>query len=103
MDIRSRDEFIAFLKSWESVTPDAYQTLNQFVAEGDRVAVHATFSGTQTGALGDIPATGNRISSDFVAILRIENGKIAEIWVEWDNLTILTQLGVFPPPAPADA
>lgn len=32
-----------------------------------------------------------------MGILRIEEGKIAEIWVEWDNLNALTQLGHFPP------
>jgi steroid delta-isomerase-like uncharacterized protein len=97
VNIRSRDDFIAFLRSWETGVPDAQIEINQMLAEGDRVAVHATFSGTQSGPMGDIPATGRSISSDYVAILRIADNQIAEIWVEWDNLAILTQLGLFPP------
>lgn len=103
IDIQSRDEFIEFLKSWQVTTPDAHQELNQLVAEGDRVAVHATFTGTQTGPMGEIPPTGLAIESNFVGILRIADGQIAEIWVEWDNLAILTQLGLFPPQPPGNA
>jgi predicted ester cyclase len=103
LDIRSRDEFIAFLKVWQVATPDANTILNQLVAEGDRVAVHATLSGTQTGPMGETPATGLPLESNFVGILRIENGQIAEIWVEWDNLAILSQLGLFPPQPPSDS
>jgi predicted ester cyclase len=46
--------------------------------------------------MGDFPATGNRVESKFLAIFRIEEGKIAELWVEWDNVAMLTQLGLFP-------
>jgi predicted ester cyclase len=54
--------------------------------------------------MGPFPASGNRVDLKFIGILRIENGKVAEIWVEWDNLTVLTQLGHFPPgKAAADA
>jgi hypothetical protein len=48
--------------------------------------------------MGEIPPTGKAAESIFIGILRIENGPIAEIWVEWDNLFALTQLGHFPPP-----
>jgi predicted ester cyclase len=102
VDIRSRDEFIELLKSWQNTMPDAHVALNQLVAEGDRVAVHALFTGTQTGPMGEIPPTGLAMESVFVGILRIENGQIAEIWVEWDNLAMLTQLGLFPPPPPPE-
>lgn len=48
--------------------------------------------------MGPFPATGNEMEISFAGIHRIEDGKIAETWVTWDNLTALTQLGLWPPP-----
>jgi predicted ester cyclase len=70
------------------------------VAEGDLVAIYCTFTGTQKGPMGPFPASGNKMVSMTMAIFRLENGKIAELWIEWDNLAILTQLGLLPPPPP---
>jgi predicted ester cyclase len=67
------------------------------------VAAYATYSGTMTGPLGDLPATGKSMESKFMTIFRIEDGRIAELWVEWDNLSMLTQLGLFPPPVDTTA
>jgi len=60
--------------------------------------VHAIYSGTQQGPMGPFPPTGKRVEGPFLSFLRIEDGKIAEMWVEWDNLSMLTQLGHLPPP-----
>lgn len=68
------------------------------IAEGDLVAFYATYTGTQTGQMGPFPPTGKEMSVDCFGYHRIENGKIAETWVTWDNLAGLTQLGLFPPP-----
>jgi len=90
--------FRAFIEADLAVVPDSRQEVLHLVAEGDMVAVWATYSGTQQGQMGPFPPTGNPVSADFAGFLRIENGRIAEMWVIWDNLTILTQLGHFPPP-----
>jgi len=74
--------------------------MQQLVAEGDRVAGLATYSGTQTGPMGDIPATGKAVEAPVLAMFRIEEGRIAELWVVWDNVAMLTQLGQFPPSRP---
>ncbi len=66
--------------------------------QGKYVAVRASYGGTQRGPFGPFPATGRRVDIEFLGMLRIEDGRIAEMWVEWDNLNILTQLGLFPPP-----
>jgi len=68
------------------------------VAEGDRVAFWGTFTGTQEGPMGPFPATGRRLESEIGGMFRIETGKLAELWVTWDNLSGLAQLGLFPPP-----
>jgi len=63
------------------------------VAEGDMVAVHSGFRGTQHGPLGTLPVSGRPLSADFISIYRVEDGLIAEAWVEWDSLSGLIQLG----------
>ena len=58
----------------------------------------AMYNATNTGPLGDIPATGKAVQVPFLAIFRIESGKIAELWAEWDNAAMLSQMDLFPPP-----
>lgn len=47
--------------------------------------------------MGPFPASDRRLDLPFIGMLRVEDGKIAEIWVERDNLNALSQLGHFPP------
>jgi len=98
LSITTLDEFKAFLHADLASVPDATQEINQIFSSGDMVALHATYSGTQTGPMGPFPPSGKQLELPFIGLLRVENGKIAEIWVEWDNLNALTQLGHFPPP-----
>ena len=98
--VRSLEEFIALQQGFMTTFPDQHVRLDQIIAEGDYVAIRATYTGTQSGPMGDFPATGNKVDGPFIAFFRIESGKIAELWVEWDNIDMLTQLGVFPPPEP---
>ncbi len=96
LNIRSLSEFKEFLKSDMKTFPDSHITTAMLIAEGDKVAGYFTYSGTQQGAMGPFPATGKKADLKYLGILRIEDGKIAEMWVEWDNLAFLTQLGHFP-------
>lgn len=98
LKIASLDEFVAFLKSDWATFPDSQIIIQQLVAEGDRVAIFATYEGTQKGQMGPFPPSGRRMSLEFSGVFRLEEGRIAEIWVTWDNVAALTQLGHFPPP-----
>jgi steroid delta-isomerase-like uncharacterized protein len=98
LNVTSLDEFKAFLHADLASVPDAMQEINQMFASGDMVALHATYTGTQTGPMGPFPPSGKQLELPFIGLLRVESGKIAEIWVEWDNLNALAQLGHFPPP-----
>lgn len=98
VQVNSREEFIKLQESFLVSMPDQKITVEMLIAEGDKVAAYATYSGTLTGPMGDFPATGKSMESKFITIFRIEEDRIAEIWVEWDNLAMLTQLGLFPPP-----
>ena len=99
IEVSSLEDFKAFLRNDVSVVPDSEVTCPMVVAEGDLVATWCRYEGTQTGQMGPFPPSGKRMSLDFAGILRFEEGKIAEMWVVWDNLTALTQTGHIPPPA----
>ncbi len=103
MAVRSREEFKELQRSFLMSMPDQRVTIEMLIAEGDKVAGYATYAGTQTGPMGDFPVTGKPVSVKFLSIFRIEAGKIAELWVEWDNLAMLAQLGLYPPPTPTGA
>jgi steroid delta-isomerase-like uncharacterized protein len=98
VQVNSVDEFIQLQKSFINSLPDQKVTTKMLIAEGDKVAAYAVYSGTMSGPMGEFPATGKSTELNFITIFRIEEGKIAEIWVEWDNLAMLGQLGLFPPP-----
>jgi steroid delta-isomerase-like uncharacterized protein len=98
LNVTSLDEFRAFLETDFAAIPDSAQTIDVIFGSDDFVAVRARYIGTQTGPMGPFPASGKKMVLPYVGILRFEDGLIAEIWVEWDNLSVLTQLGHFQPP-----
>jgi len=101
--VTNLDEFKAFLETDFAAVPDSIQEIDFIFGAGDKVAVRARYGGTQTGPMGPFAATGKTFSLIFIGIARIEDGKVAEIWVEWDNLSALGQLGLLPPPPPPPA
>jgi predicted ester cyclase len=97
VEIRSREQFLQFYDVSSQAFTNAHVSLELLVAEGDLVAAYGTFTGTQDGPMGQFPPSGRQVDSKFLSIMRIADGQVAELWVEWDNLAILTQLGHFPP------
>lgn len=91
--IASRAALKRYLKSEFETFPDAEETIEDMIAEGDKVAVRHGFRGTQSGPLGRYPPTGKVMAADYLAIYRISREMIVEAWVEWDNLAGLVQLG----------
>jgi steroid delta-isomerase-like uncharacterized protein len=96
LEVRSLDQLKQFLQQDTAIFPDSKQTIVRLVAEGDLVGVWATYEGTQKGPIGPLPASGNKTKFDFGGVFRIADGKIAEWWVTWDNVTVLQQLGHMP-------
>lgn len=92
-------EFKAFLESDFSAVPDSVMKIDVIFGNQNFVAMRATYSGTQSGQMGPFPATGKRFALPFVGILKIDDAKISEMWVEWDNVFALTQLGHLAAPA----
>ena len=98
LNIRSLSEFKEFIRQDRLVIPDQQLEVKKLIVEGDLVAFWATYKGTQTGQMGPFPPSNKYVELDFSGYHRLENGKIAETWVIWDNISFLTQLGHFPPP-----
>lgn len=92
------DAIAAFLRDWSAAFPDMTTTIEELVAEDDTVAYRATFTGTHEGEFMDIPATGTEVSVDAEGFFRIEDGKLAEAWPQFDTLGMMQQLGVIEAP-----
>ena len=80
----------------QSIIPDLQVTIEDIFAEGDRVAARNTWGGTHKGELRGVPPSGNRIEMTQNCIYMIINGKIAEIWQEQNELSLMQQLGALP-------
>ena len=77
---------------WISGFPDYHFELVHLVAEGDMVAALMPFSGTHTGHVLDLPPTGRTVRVSEMVFFRIDGGKIAEAWEEWDEQGMRRQL-----------
>ncbi len=99
LNVTSLDEFKEFLRQDNATFPDSVQTPVLLAAEGDMVAGWLMYEGTQLGPMGPFPPTGRKMRIECGAFMRIEDGRIAELWVTWDNMAALAQLGLLPAPA----
>jgi steroid delta-isomerase-like uncharacterized protein len=76
--------------------PDQKITIEDAIAEGDKVAARWTSRGTHLGELLGIPATGKQFTQGGMAVYRLVNARVAELWFYPDNLGLMQQLGVVP-------
>jgi predicted ester cyclase len=84
-----------------AAVPDLHATIDDLVAEGDKVAVRFTVEGTQQGELLGVPPTGKHFRFSDYCIYRLAEGKVAETWEQPDLLGLMQQLGVLPAPGSA--
>jgi steroid delta-isomerase-like uncharacterized protein len=85
-----------FIGGFHAAFPDGRVTIEQMIAEGDTVALRATYHGTQTGQFQDIPPTGKTVTVPAMDMYRLVDGKIVEHWGGPNQLRLLQQLGVLP-------
>ena len=81
--------------------PDLRVTIEELVAEGDKVGVRRSYAGTHRGELLGVPPTGKQVRIGGISIFRLAGGKIAEHWEQLDRLALMQQLGVLPTPGQA--
>lgn len=97
-EIHGTEEFFGFIEEFIKAVPSYTDSLSNMIAEGDRVAYVSTMTGTQTGPMGGFPATGKTFTLVNIIMQRLEDGKVVETWVSWDNVAFLSQLGLMPEP-----
>lgn len=86
----------AILRLFRGAFPDVQWTIDEMLAEEDKVVMRLTWRGTHTGDFFGIPATGKRVEVHGTHIVRIANGRVAEHWGNDDDLGLMRQLGVIP-------
>ncbi len=100
-DPLDKQEYVHITIRLFSAFPDGHFTVEDMIAEGDRVVSRYTFRGTHQGrwtaALGT-PPTGKHVTISGNEIFRIADGRIVEQWAQFDIIGALRQFGVVPPP-----
>jgi steroid delta-isomerase-like uncharacterized protein len=76
--------------------PDLHFTVEDMIAEGDKVVARVTIRGTHQGMFLGIPPSGKHVTSTGIEIYRIAGSKVVEHWNNYDDLGLLQQLGVVP-------
>lgn len=95
------DSIKQFMAATLATFPDMKITIDDEIAEGDRVVQHQTCSVTQKGELLGMPASGKHAVFPAVFIFRVSGGKIVEMWGVGDSMSMMQQLGLMPQPAQA--
>jgi predicted ester cyclase len=86
--------FQVWIKTALIAFPNVHFTIHDLVAEGDKVVCRWSYTATNTGVFLGNPATNRDVTDQGLNMFRIENGKIAEMWMSGDSLGLLQQLGV---------
>jgi steroid delta-isomerase-like uncharacterized protein len=97
-EVRGPEEEKQLRAMYRSAFPDLRFSVEDMVAEDDKIATRLSISATHEGELLGIPPTQRRLSFTAMELYRLEGGKIDEQWVNVDTLGMMQQLGVVPPP-----
>ena len=104
--LRGRDEVGEYTKAMWRAFPDATLAFGEQILAEDAAATAVVFSGTHTGPMttpgGSLPLTGRHVNVHSVSMLRFEDGRVASEHVYFDQLDLLSQLGLAPPPPSRD-
>jgi len=79
-----------------SAFPDFKVAIDDMIAEGDKVVIRQTWTGTHKGDFMGVPPTGKSISFGVIDIIRVAGGKFVEHWGVMDSMGLMQQLGAIP-------
>lgn len=83
--------------TWMRAFPDFRVNVEALIAEGDLVVARFSGTATHTGELMGVAPTGKQVTFHGMDMLRVENGRVAEVWHYGDETEVLASLGVRPP------
>lgn len=99
-DVVGTAAFKELVMSFRTAFPDFNVTFDEVFAAGDRMVIRWTMTGTNTGALGEMPPSGQPVRLQGVAISRAVDGKTVEVWQHYNQLSMFQQMGyTLSPPA----
>ena len=96
--VQGVEAFQQYLAVWNGAVPDSVVTIDDAVAEGDKVVLRVTYRGTHTGPLMNIPPTGKSFTISAINIFRMADNLAVEQWAIVDDLGMMQQLGLIPMP-----
>jgi predicted ester cyclase len=88
VEVRGIDELNKSSKNFQIGFPDGNHKVELQVAENDLVTTRITITGTHLGEFMGVPATGNKLEMTMIEICRFKNGKLIEVWIEFDSKAI---------------
>jgi len=91
-DARDREQFEDGEREFAVAFPDISRTIEDLIAEDDKVVARTSLRGTHLGDFLEIPATGRPIQITALAVYRIADGRIAEAWIEADFIGLMSQI-----------
>jgi steroid delta-isomerase-like uncharacterized protein len=103
LEVRGPEGIKGVMAMLRSAFPDWHETLEDLIAEGDKVVFRVTGHGTHEGEFFGIPATGRQVTMGGLDLVRVEGGRLAEHWANFDQLGLMQQLGAIPAPDHAGA
>jgi steroid delta-isomerase-like uncharacterized protein len=95
-EVRGREAVKRFAASWHRAFPDLRTTVEDLLADGDKVMARWVARGTHRGELWGLPPTGRPVAVPALGLFRVAHGRIAEEWLALDVLGLLQQLGKEP-------
>lgn len=95
---RGPEDVRRFMGEFREAFPDFRCTIEDQIAEGDKVVTRWTMRGTHEGEFRGIAPTGNRLEITGIGIFRFSEGKVVESWDNFDQLGMMRQLGAIPSP-----
>jgi steroid delta-isomerase-like uncharacterized protein len=93
---RGPEAFAETIRGLRQGFPNIRWTIEDLIAEGDRVAVRWTWQGTHQNAFRGFPATQKQVTDKAIAIYQFRSNKIIQAWIETDRFGVLQQIGAVP-------
>ena len=87
------------IESWRALAPDVRMELTQEIREKHRIAIEFRITGTHTGDVPGLPASGEAIDVEGTAFMTLSGNKITEVWTVFDSLAVAVQTGAVEAPA----
>jgi steroid delta-isomerase-like uncharacterized protein len=101
-EVRGPAQLKPFVRNLCGTLPDLQISIQDIMAEEDKVIVRVLLEGTHLGLGLGVQPSGRRVRVEGIIVFRVSKGQFVEGWNSWDQLGLLRQIGVLPAPAGED-